>query len=64
MNQRKHKQTYKLHVVERGQGRPVILLHGIASTHRFWTDVLEGLDSNYGVITPDRHGHRGFASNL
>lgn len=51
-------QAYKLHVVERGPktGRPVILLHGGLSTHRYWNRVSELLESKRRLLLPDLLG--------
>lgn len=50
------KSAYKLHVFERGQGRPVILLHGVLSTHRYWDNVVEILEPKRQLLTPDLLG--------
>ncbi len=47
----------KLAVYEEGRGKPVVLLHGLISTHRYWNDVAALLDLNkYTVIRPDLLG--------
>lgn len=48
--------AYKLHVVEQGKGRPVILLHGGLSTHRYWRGVAARLESNRKLFLPDLLG--------
>ncbi|HTE57452.1 MAG TPA: alpha/beta hydrolase [Verrucomicrobiae bacterium] len=48
--------AYKLHVFERGQGRPVILLHGVLSTHRYWDSVVEMLEPRRQLLAPDLLG--------
>ncbi len=53
------KNIYKLHVVERGQGPPVILLHGGLSTHRNWTEVAASLDDKRRLLMPDLLGFGG-----
>lgn len=50
------KDIYKLHVVERGKGRPVILLHGGLSTHRYWNDVAALLEDKRHLLLPDLLG--------
>src|SRR5207244_6058182 len=39
-----------------GAGPPVVLLHGLAGSHRFWRPVARGLASRYRVIVPDLLG--------
>lgn len=53
------KDVYKLHVVQRGTGRPVILLHGALSTHRYWDGVAELLQDSRQLIMPDLLGFGG-----
>lgn len=48
--------AYKLYVEERGKGRPVILLHGALSTHRYWDPVAELLDDKMHLYLPDMLG--------
>ncbi len=48
--------AYKLAVFEQGKGRPVILLHGIVSTHRYWQSVAELLEGERTLIMPDLLG--------
>ena len=43
-----------------GAGPPVVLLHGLAGSHRFWHPVARGLASRYRVIAPD---HLGFGAS-
>jgi pimeloyl-ACP methyl ester carboxylesterase len=49
--------AYKLHVVERGKGRPVILLHGALSTHRYWNGVAAHLEAERRLLLPDLLGY-------
>lgn len=51
------KDIYKLHVVERGKGRPVILIHGGFSTHRYWNDVAVLLEGKRRLLLPDLLGY-------
>ncbi len=44
---------------ERGQGQPLVLIHGGGLTSRMWGGMLEGLSASYRVITPDTRGHGG-----
>lgn len=53
---RQMKKRYKLHVVERGKGRPVILLHGVMSTHRYWSGVADLLEDERRLLMPDLLG--------
>jgi pimeloyl-ACP methyl ester carboxylesterase len=53
---RKMKSAYELKVFERGHGRPVILLHGVLSTHRYWDGVADLLESKRQILTPDLLG--------
>lgn len=48
--------AYKLKVFVSGTGRPVILLHGIVSTHRYWRDVVKQLEPDYTVHAVDLLG--------
>lgn len=45
--------------MERGQGRPLVLLHGIALQGAIWAEQLRWLGSSYHVICPDLRGHGG-----
>jgi len=48
---------YKLAVFERGSGKPLVMLHGMISTHRYWNQVIELLPQNkWRVISPDLLG--------
>src|SRR5438128_2280477 len=42
---------------ERGQGRPLVLIHGGAITGASWRPYLAGLAEHYRVIMPDTRGH-------
>ncbi|MGQ7890267.1 alpha/beta fold hydrolase [Paenibacillus sp. WC2504] len=46
----------ELYIAEKGQGAPVILLHGFPLDHRMWQAQVEALSDNYRVITPDLRG--------
>ncbi|MFD0696029.1 alpha/beta fold hydrolase [Paenibacillus sp. GCM10027628] len=45
-----------LFVEEKGQGTPLILLHGFPLDHRMWRLQAEALSNGYRVITPDLRG--------
>ncbi len=49
----------RLAVVDEGvkRGTPIVLLHGLASTHRWWDLVAKRLVSRYRVIRFDHRGH-------
>ena len=46
-----------LHVVERGAGRPLVLLHGITLSARTWHYQLQDLADDFRVIAVDHRGH-------
>lgn len=46
---------------DRGQGTPLLLVHGFPLSHRQWTDQLDALASTYRVLAPDL---RGFGSSI
>ena len=50
-----------LRYVQRGEGTPVILLHGIASSLYTWKDVLPALAAHHDVIAVDLPGFGGSA---
>ena len=41
----------------RGEGRPLILIHGVWASHEWWRWLVPALAHNYYVITPDIRGH-------
>jgi pimeloyl-ACP methyl ester carboxylesterase len=49
----------ELYFEERGDGEPLLLLHGFGGTHDDWRHVfdLDALAERYRVITPDARGH-------
>src|SRR5450631_111183 len=47
----------------RGQGLPVILLHGFMEDRRIWDSVLPGIENKYRWILPDLPGSGGSAFN-
>lgn len=53
-----------MHYQVRGQGAPLLLLHGFFGSHRDWAHVfdLDDLGRSYQVIMPDLRGH-GRSSN-
>jgi pimeloyl-ACP methyl ester carboxylesterase len=49
-------QGYRIHYRERGQGRSVVLVHGLAGTSAFWEDTLQALQDGFRGIAPDLLG--------
>jgi pimeloyl-ACP methyl ester carboxylesterase len=47
----------KIHVVERGQGPPVVLVHGITLSAAVWGNQLHDLSATHRVIAVDQRGH-------
>jgi pimeloyl-ACP methyl ester carboxylesterase len=47
----------RLHVVERGQGRPLVLLHGVSLSAATWRYQLADLADHFRVIAVDQRGH-------
>jgi pimeloyl-ACP methyl ester carboxylesterase len=49
----------ELHVDERGDGEPLLLLHGLTGTGADWAHVfdLDGLAARHRVVRPDARGH-------
>ena len=47
----------RLHYREFGQGRPLIILHGLFGSGRNWQSPARALAANYHVITPDLRNH-------
>lgn len=45
-----------LYVKEKGEGFPVVLLHGFCETHVIWDGVLSALSSSYRVLSVDLPG--------
>jgi pimeloyl-ACP methyl ester carboxylesterase len=46
-----------LHWEELGQGRPLVLLHGLCDSHRTWLKVAPALARNHRVLMLDLAGH-------
>lgn len=46
-----------LHAVERGRGRPLVLVHGITLRHDVWAPQFHHLADRYRVISLDLRGH-------
>jgi 3-oxoadipate enol-lactonase len=48
--------SYELYYVERGEGFPVLLIHGLAGDHTAWTPQLELFGRDYRVVAFDNRG--------
>lgn len=46
-----------LHVLERGEGRPLVLLHGITLNAELWSPQLHDLAGDFRVLAVDLRGH-------
>lgn len=46
-----------IHVIERGEGPPVVLLHGFMLSSALWAHQLRDLAVHHRVIAPDLRGH-------
>jgi 3-oxoadipate enol-lactonase len=49
--------SVKLHYVERGQGTPIVFLHGFPFDHTIWRAQVEALRDAFRLILPDLRGH-------
>lgn len=47
----------RLHVVERGRGRPLVLVHGVTLQSAVWALQLQELADRYRVLVVDQRGH-------
>lgn len=47
----------RLHVVEKGHGRPLVLVHGVTLTSEVWAPQFNGLTDHFRVIAIDVRGH-------
>jgi pimeloyl-ACP methyl ester carboxylesterase len=48
----------KLNIVQEGEGEPIVMVHGVISTHRYWTNVMPFIDTTkYKVIRPELVGY-------
>jgi haloacetate dehalogenase len=46
-----------IHLRTKGQGAPVLLLHGYPQTHAMWHKVAPELSHEYTVVCPDLRGY-------
>jgi pimeloyl-ACP methyl ester carboxylesterase len=47
----------QMHVLEAGEGKPLVLLHGGTVTSASWSDSLSVFAERYHVVAPDSRGH-------
>lgn len=47
---------FKMNVYKGGQGKPVVLLHGMGESALMWEPVMKALSSKYEIIVPDLRG--------
>ncbi|MGF9713010.1 alpha/beta fold hydrolase [Paenibacillus naphthalenovorans] len=52
----------KLAYIERGEGTPVVLLHGFCGSSAYWEEVIPLLEGSCRLIVPDLRGHGASAS--
>jgi len=50
---------YRFHSVHAGEGAPVVLLHGLAGSHRWWRYTLPALASDFRLHVPELVGFGG-----
>ena len=48
-----------IHVLRKGAGRPLLLLHGYPETHLTWHKVAPQLAEEFSVVVPDLRGYGG-----
>src|SRR6201988_4010718 len=48
-----------IHVLRKGSGRPLLLLHGYPETHLTWHKVAPQLAEEFSVVVPDLRGYGG-----
>ena len=55
-----------LNYTEYGQGRPILILHGLFGSNRNWQGIARSLSENHRIITPDlrNHGKSGHADGM
>src|ERR1700680_5063617 len=46
-----------LHVVDEGDGPPIVFVHGVMMSGRFFAKQVGGLRSAHRVVVPDLRGH-------
>ncbi|NRD79630.1 alpha/beta hydrolase [Bacillus sp. BRMEA1] len=50
-------QNCSIAYIDKGEGQPIILLHGFCGSSSYWENVISELALNYRVIVPDLPGH-------
>lgn len=55
---------HTIHLLEGGQGEPVVLLHGIFAEKDHWVDMARSLDGRWRVIAPDLPGYGASTRDL
>lgn len=50
---------FRLHAVHTGQGTPVLLLHGLSGSHRWWRFTVPALEEEHRVHLPELVGFGG-----
>jgi len=50
-------QAVRHHYVSKGEGPPIVLLHGLGGSLHVWHGVLEDLAQHHHVVAPDLRGH-------
>ena len=48
-----------IHLLRKGSGRPLLLLHGYPETHLTWHKVAPRLAEQFDVVVPDLRGYGG-----
>lgn len=48
--------AWRMHVMQRGQGLPVLMVHGNPTWGFLWRNVAQGLDTQFRVVLPDLVG--------
>src|SRR5579884_487377 len=46
----------RIHLVDRGQGKPILLIHGYGASKSSWGDLIDQLSGEFRVIAPDLPG--------
>ncbi len=54
----------QLHVVERGNGPPLLFVHGFPLDHQMWHGQIEAFSQDFRVIAPDLRGFGDSEANL
>ena len=49
--------AYRMHVMQVGEGRPVLLLHGFPEFWYAWKDLLADFSKDHHAVAPDMRGY-------